>query len=80
MYTPPHLWNNGNGGSIWDEKPTISLVAIIGKMESRTLKLTGSIKNKNNTILVDSKSTQFRGYQSCETTKPFCIPCEGSHC
>jgi hypothetical protein len=40
-----------------DEKPMISLATITGKMEPRTLKLKGSIKNKNITILVDSGST-----------------------
>jgi hypothetical protein len=43
--------------SIWDEKPMILLATIIGKMEPRTLKLKGSIKNKNITILIDSGST-----------------------
>jgi hypothetical protein len=56
-YTPPHLRNNGNSLNIRDQKPMILLLAITGKMEPRTLKLKGSIKNKNITILVESGST-----------------------
>jgi hypothetical protein len=78
-YTPPHLRKNGIIRNNQNEQPMISLVTITGRVEPRTLKFKGSINSKNITILVDSGSTQFRGYQSCKTTKSFCIHCEGSH-
>jgi hypothetical protein len=56
-YTPPHLRRKGTICNSLGGKPMISFEAIIGKMEPSTLKLKGSIKGKNITILVDSGST-----------------------
>jgi hypothetical protein len=56
-YIPPHLRNSGTIRNSQDKKPMISLAAITGKVEPRTLKFKGRIKGKNITILVDSGST-----------------------
>ena len=70
--------NNENCESIQCEKPMISCVEITRKIEPKTLKFNGSIKNKIFTIL--KKYSPFHGYKYRKMVEPFSIPCEGFHC